>query len=364
MNATLSKMADTYSDDNMTAISNDTNATYDYYPNIKVPAYMIVGFSLAYSLVFVVGLVGNVLVVLVVLKNPCMRSVTNYFLVNLAISDILVCLFCVPINLLSNLFSGWVFGSVMCKMVPFFQGLSVSASVNTLMAISIDRYIAICRPLQHHVTRKAARCTIAVIWTVSAAIMSPWIVYYNQIDFSTPVQTIYVCGQTWPTETMEQRYFLGAIFLTCYTIPLVFISVCYALIAYRVIRRQSPGVVSSLSLRLRRSRVRALEMLVVVVILFALSWLPTYAIQLRKYYGGEFVVTGPEFYLVAMVLTPVAQWLGSANSCFNPFIYCFFSTRFRNGFRNLVCTGRQSTLSISRSRWQTMKKREAKALSS
>ena len=74
--------------------------------------------------------------------------------------------------------------------------------------------------------------------------------------------------------------------------------------------------------------------------------------------------TEPDFYMVAMVLTPVAQWLGSANSCFNPFIYCFFSTRFRNGSRNLVCSGRQSTLSISRSRWQTMRKREAKALSS
>lgn len=82
------------------------NETFDYYPSVKVPVYMMAMYSLAYSLVFVVGLVGNLLVVLVVLRNPCMKSVTNYFLVNLAMADILVCLFCVPINLLSNLFAG------------------------------------------------------------------------------------------------------------------------------------------------------------------------------------------------------------------------------------------------------------------
>lgn len=359
LNTTNFNSTPEYDNDN---VNNDTNDTFVFYPVIKVPPYMIATYSLTYSLVFVLGLVGNILVVLVVLRNPCMRSVTNYFLVNLAIADILVCLFCVPINLAASLMSGWIFGSLMCKMVPFLQGLSVNASINTLMAIAIDRYMAICRPLQNHMTRKMARSIIAVIWVVAALIMSPWIVYFERFDISTPLQTIYVCGQAWPSLKMEKGYFLGAIFLTCYTIPLCLISACYALIACRVLRGQTPGITSSLSLRLRRSRVRALEMLVVVVILFALSWLPLYAIQVRRYFGGELIGTEPDFNLVAFVLIPVAQWLSNANSCINPFIYCFFSSRFRNGFRNLVCTGSQTTLSISRSRWQTMRRREARII--
>lgn len=109
-----SKMAETTKTDvyTVSGLADDNasdvvrNETFDYYPYVKVPVYMIATYSLAYSLVFVVGLVGNLLVVLVVFRNPCMRSVTNYFLVNLAMADILVCLFCVPINLMSNLFSG------------------------------------------------------------------------------------------------------------------------------------------------------------------------------------------------------------------------------------------------------------------
>ena len=77
-----------------------------YYPSIRQPVHMIVIYSLAYSIVFLVGLVGNALVVVVVYRNIRMHNVTNYFIVNLAIADVLVCVLCLPITLLTNLYSG------------------------------------------------------------------------------------------------------------------------------------------------------------------------------------------------------------------------------------------------------------------
>jgi len=74
--------------------------------SLKQPLHMIVTFSVAYSVVFVLGLVGNGLVVWVVYSNRRMHNVTNYFIVNLALADILVCLLCLPITLLQNLYSG------------------------------------------------------------------------------------------------------------------------------------------------------------------------------------------------------------------------------------------------------------------
>ena len=79
---------------------------YPFYPLIKQPVHMIVIYSMAYSVVFLLGLIGNSLVVSVVYRNPRMHNVTNYFIVNLAVADILVLLFCLPMTLLTNLYSG------------------------------------------------------------------------------------------------------------------------------------------------------------------------------------------------------------------------------------------------------------------
>ena len=92
--------------------NNDNNNQHDYadIPTIKQPVHMIVIYSIAYSLVFLLGIFGNTMVVSVVYRNPRMHNVTNYFIVNLAIADILVSLFCLPITLLSNLYSGELLG--------------------------------------------------------------------------------------------------------------------------------------------------------------------------------------------------------------------------------------------------------------
>ena len=75
-------------------------------PLIRQPVHMVVIYALAYSIVFALGIIGNTLVVLIVYRNKRMHNVTNYFIVNLCIADILVCVFVLPITLLSNLYSG------------------------------------------------------------------------------------------------------------------------------------------------------------------------------------------------------------------------------------------------------------------
>jgi len=130
---------------------------------------------------------------------------------------------------------------------------------------NISRYLAICHGLRCHVSGKTARIIIVLIWSFATAIMSPWAVFYRQRpheDLQVPTGNAsdvtaqptttasgsgaeyvqYICAQNWPTERMERNYFLAAIFVTCYTIPLVVISVCYALIARRVCNRGALGL--------------------------------------------------------------------------------------------------------------------------
>nr|KAG5713403.1 hypothetical protein BaRGS_024951 [Batillaria attramentaria] len=83
----------------------------EVYSTIKQPPYLIFVFSLAYLLIFLCALVGNTMVVLVVVRTPRMRSVTNYLIANLAVADILVAIFCIPITLLSNIYSVTIINS-------------------------------------------------------------------------------------------------------------------------------------------------------------------------------------------------------------------------------------------------------------
>ena len=83
-----------------------TNMSFEKVPLIRQPDHMIVIFALAYGLVFIFALLGNVLVIAVIFKDPTMRNVTNYFILNLAVADILVAIFVLPITLLANIFSG------------------------------------------------------------------------------------------------------------------------------------------------------------------------------------------------------------------------------------------------------------------
>lgn len=127
-----------------------------------------------YCIVFVVALTGNGLVCIVVARSPRMKTVTNFFIVNLAVGDILMTVFCVPFSFVSMLvLHYWPFGEVMCKVVNYSQAVSVLVSAYTLLAISVDRYIAIMSPLRPRLGRGVARMLVAGVWLGALATAAP-----------------------------------------------------------------------------------------------------------------------------------------------------------------------------------------------
>lgn len=68
------------------------------------------------------AVVGNILVILTLVQNKRMRTVTNVFLLNLAVSDLLLGVFCMPFTLVGSLLRNFVFGELMCKLIPYLQG--------------------------------------------------------------------------------------------------------------------------------------------------------------------------------------------------------------------------------------------------
>ncbi|XP_023229586.1 neuropeptide SIFamide receptor-like [Centruroides sculpturatus] len=267
-----------------------------------------------------------------------MRTTFHFLLVNLAVADLQVVVFYLPATLVGHIFGPWILGLFICKAATYLQGVSVCASVHTLVAISIDRFLAICHPMKCQMTSRGCKFIIVAIWVVSFVLLLPWVFYFRLTPmYSNGNYGLQVCQEVWPTERMEMMYFVVANLLLCYLLPLSVISLCYILIWRRVWLRKLPGEAQEQEVErmIQRSKIKVAKMLLVVIVVFAVSWLPLYAIFARIKIGDKIIEGTLEDSIVSIV-APVAQWLGASNSCINPVLYVFFNSKFRTGFKVIL----------------------------
>ncbi|XP_037302504.1 trissin receptor, partial [Manduca sexta] len=126
---------------------------------------------------------GNLLVILVVTLSRRLRSITNFFLANLAVADLCVGVFCVFQNLSIYLVPSWVFGNFLCKMYQFIHSLSYTASIFILVVICTERYFAIIHPItcKQILTSTRLRLVILGVWVTSAAYSAPKFIWVETI---------------------------------------------------------------------------------------------------------------------------------------------------------------------------------------
>nr|CAD7438397.1 unnamed protein product [Timema bartmani] len=162
-----------------------------------------------YGAIFVLALCGNGLVCYVVQASPRMRTVTNYFIVNLAVGDILMTLLCIPFSFVTTLLlQHWPFGRIMCSTVSYSQAMSVFVSAYTLVAISVDRYMAIMWPLKPRMSKTQAKVVILIVWTIAVITALP-IPLVSQLIQPTEFFKIcgrFICEERWEDKSMRYLY--------------------------------------------------------------------------------------------------------------------------------------------------------------
>lgn len=306
-----------------------------------------------HGLTFVIGLIGNALVCTAVYRNRAMRNVTNYFIVNLAVADFMVILFCLPPTVLWDVTETWFLGSTLCKIILYFQTVSVAVSVLTLTFISVDRWYAICFPLKFKSTTARAKMSIVFIWITSLVIDIPELVVldtFQRKDFPVQVPYFTQCEATW-SEREETIYQILKMILL-YTVPLLFMSIAYCQIV-RVLWTSDniPGHTETLKMMSStgyaqtnlngnrrmtfsnttdsqlRSRRKAAKMLVAVVFMFAVCYFPVHLLNMLRSFVS---IDQTEF---TAVWSNLSHWLCYANSAINPIIYNFMSGKFRREFK-------------------------------
>ncbi|XP_017892140.2 neuropeptide Y receptor type 2-like, partial [Ceratina calcarata] len=152
---------------NVTVDDNNSDSVYD------VPTLILVLLSILYGTISVLAVLGNSLVIWIIVTSKRMHNVTNYYIANLALADIVIGLFAIPFQFQAALLQRWNLPHFMCAFCPFVQILSVNVSVFTLTAIAIDRHRAILKPLSVRPSKLTAKIVIAGIWLVAMVLATP-----------------------------------------------------------------------------------------------------------------------------------------------------------------------------------------------
>ncbi|VEN54689.1 unnamed protein product, partial [Callosobruchus maculatus] len=215
--------------------------------HFTLPIYRQVMWCLVYALMVLVATGGNLIVIWIILAHKRMRTVTNYFLLNLSIADAMVSTFNVTFNFVYMLYAHWPFGELYCKIVQFVAILSICASVFSLMAISIDRYMAIIKPLQPRMGRKLTLLVALGTWLTGILMGIPYLLYFKTYTLEDENGRI-VCYMEWPdgiTNDSYQEYIFNVVFLVVtYMVPILAMIFTYARIGLELWGSQSIGEVT------------------------------------------------------------------------------------------------------------------------
>ncbi|XP_033988757.1 thyrotropin-releasing hormone receptor-like [Trematomus bernacchii] len=336
-------------------MTNNVSSRMDTPTNISLSPSAAVSDSLEYKavsvfLVLVVcgaGIVGNIMVVLVVLTTRHMRTPTNCYLVSLAIADLTVLVAAGLPNVSDSLTGTWIFGHAGCLGITYLQYLGINVSSCSITAFTLERYIAICHPMKAQTvcTVSRAKRIIAGVWFFTCVYCMLWFFLVDiQVNQDGHVQ----CGYKVKRELYLPIYLID--FAIFYVIPLLLAIVLYGLIARILYLSPLSTLPDTSATTLRRScrdaseagrkagrqsrpksalssRKQVTKMLAVVVILFALLWMPYRTLVLIN----SFVSTP---YLDAWFLLFCRTCI-YANSAINPVIYNAMSQKFRSAFRGL-----------------------------
>ena len=289
----------------------------------------------------IVGMIGNVTIFTTLFRRKLKSS--EYFILNLALTDMMVCAIGIPLDIYQELHAGaWQYGAVLCKVIYPFQTLLVLISILTLTAMSLERYRAIMTPLKQLLRKPVIMASIGFIWCLGVAAVAP---YSKILTYSYPS-----CEEKWPV-THDGNYYTLALFIIDYCIPLTIIVFCYSRAGfdlYRSTQQFKDGAESAfknqnIAFRKRVQRNKhVIKVFSFAVLMFVVCMLPGDCYWMWTSFGD-----GSSFEYDDHLQT-FTNILVYANSAINPFIFgacrmaCFRVLCKRGGAENRGLTSRSS----------------------
>lgn len=306
-----------------------------HWHNLSVPQPIprfYIAVPIIYSVISAVGLTGNSAVIYVILKAPKMKTVTNIFILNLAIADELLTLV-LPINIADYLLLQWPFGEFMCKLIISIDQYNTFSSIYFLTVMSIDRYLVVVATIKSKKisfrTYRAAKTVSLCVWFFVTIIILPFSIFAKIHTEAGRTQCVFVFPSPesfWWKVSRIYTLILG------FAIPVSTICILYSTMLYKLRRMRLHS--NAKALDKAKKKVTIMVMIILGVCLFC--WTPYHlstVIALTTDIPQTPLVIGISYFITT---------LSYANSCLNPFLYAFLDDSFRKSFCKLIECGNSS----------------------
>ncbi|XP_019391920.1 PREDICTED: type-2 angiotensin II receptor [Crocodylus porosus] len=294
--------------------------------SLTVSDYQFALIPVLYCVIFILGIVGNSVVVAVLCRHRGSKTVASIYLFNLATADLL-CLATLPFWAAYYAYGyNWLFGSVMCKVSSSVLSLNMFASIFFITCMSMDRYRAIVHPIRsQRRTLQQASVIALVVWGLACLSSLP--TFYFRDTYYIESLGVNACIMAFPNENWSagmawMKNTLG------FLVPLVVIATCYIRIRMHLLKAQ--GFEKN-----KQKRDRVLKLVAAVVVAFMLCWLPFHILTFLDALVHMGVVDNCDVIRVIDTALPFGVCLGFANSCINPLLYGFIGNQFQERLHHL-----------------------------
>ncbi|XP_063174476.1 C-X-C chemokine receptor type 4 [Candoia aspera] len=284
-----------------------------------------------YSIIFLTGVVGNGLVIVVMGCQKKLKSITDKYRVHLSVADLLFVI-SLPFWSVDAVIS-WYFGEILCKIVHVIYTVNLYSSVLILAFISLDRYLAIVHATSSQRPRKllAERIVYIGVWLPALLLTIPDIIFAstNEVGGKYMCQRFYT-HENWLIPFRFQHILVGLV------LPGIIILTCYCII------------ISKLSKSKGHQKRKALKTTVILIVAFFACWLPYYiGITIDTFVILGFINGGCNFELVVQKWITITESLAFFHCCLNPILYAFLGAKFKTSAQNaLNSVSRGSSLKI------------------
>lgn len=291
-----------------------------------------------YVPILLTAIIGNLTVLLVIIPNRRMWSVTNNFLLNLAISDLLIAFICIPMTVAEKIYQLWIYGDALCKLVPYLQGVAIFASILTITSMSMDRCLAIRHPVKYRHVRstKYVRIVLISIWLISFLLAIPLLFVRTMTTEIIIGEDVSFCSENWGKNLHRQIYDIILLILI-FIIPGTTLLVAYLLMgkklwvpdrklsadrptSRRTCRTYSEREISLRNLTLNRRRLA--KLCIAIAVVFIICWTPYFIFSTYLDFRPDDV---SDIDVLSYTLL-----VGHMHCATNPILYCFLHKTFRH----------------------------------
>ncbi|KAE8295117.1 Lysophosphatidic acid receptor 6 [Larimichthys crocea] len=319
-----------YNRDNLT-LPGAENISANISSCIKNDGFKYPLYSTIFSIVFVVGLITNVVAIYIFMCSLKLRNETTTYMMNLVVSDLLF-VFTLPLRVFYFINQNWPFGSMLCKVSVSLFYTNMYGSMLFLTCISVDRFLAIVHPFRSRAlrTKRNARIVCIAVWVL---VLSGSLPTGFMLETTSPEKrqtNATFCFENFSSKQWKSHLSKVVIFIETvgFIIPLL-LNVCCSIMVLQTLRR--PQTISRGGGKLNKTKI--LRMIIVHLLIFCFCFIPYnvnlvfYALVRTKTLKGCFVES------VVRTIYPIALCIAVSNCCFDPIVYYFTSETIQNSIK-------------------------------